>query len=183
MPTETSTLPAPPEATVTPTETVLPAGALLPPTSEGSNGPLPTPSQNGPAADYLTLIAATLTTSATTLGWLWFLVGSIIFFGVAGMFAGLGFRQRENRRYRIVDEALVDADWGQFDGEQFDGQFEEEFPPVDDPFAAQSFANDRFAASSPFNRPAPSNERQKSGTALGAAQDGVDDDFWPASLP
>ncbi len=193
MPTETPTAPTPPEASATPTATVLPAVVLFPPASGESSGVLPTPSRNGPADDYLTLIAATLTTSAATLGWLWFLVGSIIFFAVAGMFAGLGFRQRENRRYRIVDEELVDAEWGPFDGEpfgsepadggqfggQFDGQFAEEVPAVDDLFATQPFNNDRFAASSPFQRPTPSNERQTSG----AAQDEADDDFWPASLP
>ena len=189
MPTETPTPPITPEASATPTETGLPAVALLPTDSIDSGEMVLPPSRNGTADDYLKLMAATFATSAATLGWLWFLVGSIIFFAVAGMFAGLGYRQRESRRYRIVDEELAGDDWAQFgseqfDGEQFAGQFEEEFPPIGTPFAEQSFATDRAAAGSPFNRPAPVTERQENESPRGAtAQDEADDDYWPASLP
>lgn len=36
-----------------------------------------------------------------TLGVLWFLAGSLVFFGVAGIIAGVGFRQSERRRFHL----------------------------------------------------------------------------------
>jgi hypothetical protein len=159
-----------------PTDTPLPGGALLPadgiPPAAGG-GPLPPPGGNGTAGDYLALVATTLATSAATLGWLWFLVGSIIFFAVAGMFAGLGFRQQERRRYRIVDAegAARDADF-------------DELPFGADRFDNASFAADHFAPDLSANRVSPANARQQTAPSRHPADgDPADNDFWPASLP
>ncbi len=203
VPTETPTAPALPEASATPTETALPAVALPSPAGTDLSGVLLTPGPNGTGTgtgtgtgnDYLTLLVATFATSAATLGWLWFLVGSIIFFAVAGMFAGLGFRQRESRRYRIDDGAMVADEWGQFaseqfaseqfTGEQLDGeQLDGTFSQTADPFADLSFDADTSPAASPFARSPRANERKETMPPPRAAtQDEADDDFWPASLP
>lgn len=42
--------------------------------------------------------------------WLWLLVGSLIFFAVAGLVVGLGFRQSERKRFELYDLADEDAD-------------------------------------------------------------------------
>ena len=44
-----------------------------------------------------------------TLGALWFMCGSLLFFAVAGLFAGLFFRQQEKNRFQLVRTAPVRA--------------------------------------------------------------------------
>ncbi|MEZ4677440.1 MAG: hypothetical protein R2932_24800 [Caldilineaceae bacterium] len=155
------------------TATETPALAVLGP----NVGVLSTPGSGdgtapGPRGDYLTLLTSTFVTSAATLGWLWFLTGSIIFFAVAGMFAGLSFRQQERRRYRMVEEYATDPD-----------------PFPDDPFAPASTPVDfdqpwsTASADSPTDdhwaRYAPPRQSQDNAPTDDAP---LDDDFWPASL-
>ncbi len=161
-----------PATVLTSTVTSLPAVALPPPDGmpAAGDGSFALSGGNG---DYLTLIAATLTTSAATLGWIWFLVGSIIFFAVAGMFAGLGFRQQERGRYRIVDEegAVRDADF-------------DELPFGADRFDSASFAADHFATDPSVDRGVSTNAWQQTAPARRPAdRDPADNDFWPTSLP
>lgn len=65
-----------------------------------------------PVNDYLGVAAQVFEISAATLGWLWFLIGSIIFFAAAGMFAGLGIRYRDRHRYAMYD---MDEEGGEED--------------------------------------------------------------------
>ncbi|MCC6455657.1 MAG: hypothetical protein IT328_11975 [Caldilineaceae bacterium] len=80
------------------TNTPDPAAALLP----GGQRPIvyPTPT---PTADYVMAAARTFDVAVTTLGWLWFLVGSLVFFVTAGVVAGLFFRQSEANRYELPE--------------------------------------------------------------------------------
>ena len=59
---------------------------------------LPTPT---PTPDVLLAAARSFDTAATTLGWLWFLVGSLIFSVSAGVAVGLFFRQAERDRFAL----------------------------------------------------------------------------------
>jgi hypothetical protein len=62
--------------------------------------PLPTPTvDNG----YLGITAQVFQVSTATLGWIWFLVGSIVFFAAAGMFAGLGWQRRSRKQVGDYD--------------------------------------------------------------------------------
>lgn len=47
--------------------------------------------------------ARTFDVAVATFSWLWFLVGSLIFFVTAGIVAGLFFRQSEANRYSLPD--------------------------------------------------------------------------------
>jgi hypothetical protein len=60
----------------------------------------PTPT---PTPDFVMAAARTFDVAVTTMGWLWFLVGSLIFFVTAGIVAGLFFRQSEARRYDLPE--------------------------------------------------------------------------------
>lgn len=75
--------------------------------------PLPTPA---PSSDYLDLTAQVFQVSTATLGWLWFLGGSIIFFATAGMFAGLSLQQRRRQQ---TDDFIMTED-GSLDEYTFD---------------------------------------------------------------
>jgi hypothetical protein len=94
------------------TNTPDPALALLPDGQRPIVYPTPTAT-----ADYVMAAARTVDTAVTTFGWLWFLVGSLIFFVTAGVVAGFFFRQAEVNRYELVDsdfwleeEPLTDRD-------------------------------------------------------------------------
>lgn len=51
--------------------------------------------------DYPSIFSNVLRSAMATLGVLWFLAGSLVFFGVAGIIAGVGFRQSERRRFHL----------------------------------------------------------------------------------
>lgn len=61
---------------------------------------LPTPT---PTPDFVMAAARTFDVAVATMGWLWFLVGSLIFFVTAGIVAGLFFRQSEVNRFEIPE--------------------------------------------------------------------------------
>lgn len=71
--------------------------------------PLPSPAA---ATGYLAVVAQVFQVSAATLGWLWFVVGSLVFFTVAGMFAGLGWSQRGRQDVYDMNERATSADEG-----------------------------------------------------------------------
>jgi hypothetical protein len=154
-PVPTAPLIVPESVLATPTPTVLavaPPPILTPPVDAVPTGNI------GPAQPLgvLDLIATTLAVTSTTLGWIWFLAGSIIFFAVAGMFAGLSFRQQERRRYAMVDEEAPlwdDLDEG-----------------ADEPFASWPAAP-------------TANRRAQTVSTPAAATNPEADDGWPASLP
>jgi len=179
---------APPPATATPipTETPVPTASPTetPPPAIGAGFPGGTVADAGGSfggprgqvtlgntnGDYLSLVAATLATSTATLGWLWFLVGSIIFFAVAGMFAGLSFRQQERRRYRMVDDFVPTDAEGEL-------PFDEDLFGATDDFTTP-WDNTATAEEAPHERWQPGNEATSSQNP-----DASDDDYWPASLP
>jgi hypothetical protein len=74
-------------------DTVLPAGQrpIVYPT------PTATP-------DTLLMLATLFDAGMATAGWIWFLFGSLVFFGAAGVMAGLFFRQQEGRRFDLVED-------------------------------------------------------------------------------
>jgi hypothetical protein len=47
--------------------------------------------------------------SVAAAAWIWFAAGSLIFFIVAGIVAGLSFRQQERRRFRLHGATHGDA--------------------------------------------------------------------------
>jgi hypothetical protein len=53
--------------------------------------------------DFVMAAARTFDVAVTTMGWLWFLVGSLVFFVTAGIVAGLFFHQSEVSRYELVE--------------------------------------------------------------------------------
>lgn len=169
-PTPTSPPTATPSATATATETAVPAIALETPTAESEI--LALPSNNGDINDYLALFLRTLSISTATLGWLWFLMGSIIFFAVAGMFAGLSFRQRELSRYDAVDNTLEDPII--FDDPS---PFSPTVLTEDDLYTATVDIDTML-----FTNPQEHEERRASRDTQDQTDDPIDDDFWPASL-
>jgi hypothetical protein len=84
--------------------------APRPPTATPTSAPSPTPS---PTQRSLTLPTPTalpnlpdlfsqvLSSAISTLGILWFLVGSLVFFVTAGVIAGMSFRQSNRQRYNL----------------------------------------------------------------------------------
>lgn len=97
-------VPALPLATPVPAMTVVVTPAA---TSLLVLTPLPSPEA---ATGYLAVVAQVFQVSAATLGWLWFVVGSLIFFAVAGMFAGLGWSQRGRQGVYDMNERATPAD-------------------------------------------------------------------------
>ena len=61
----------------------------------------PTPT---PTLDAGMLAARIVDSAIAAAGWIWFALGSLLFFTVAGILAGLSFRQQERQRYDLVDE-------------------------------------------------------------------------------
>jgi hypothetical protein len=91
------------------------------PSSTPSRTPSPTPTATVRPIEYPTATALpdfpsifsnVLRSAMATLGVLWFLAGSLVFFGVAGIIAGVGFRQSERRRfhlYALEEEEMEDV--------------------------------------------------------------------------
>ena len=61
-----------------------------------------------PTPDALLFAAQTVDAMAMTAVWIWFMVGLLAFFVVAGVLVGLSFRQNERRRFELVDAGLVE---------------------------------------------------------------------------
>jgi hypothetical protein len=55
--------------------------------------------------DSISLFSQIVNASVAAAAWIWFAVGSLLFFTVAGIVAGLSFRQQEQRRYRLYEDA------------------------------------------------------------------------------
>lgn len=113
--------------------------------------PLPTPA---PSGDYLALVAQIFQVSTATLGWIWFLGGSIIFFATAGIFAGLSIQQRRQQR----DELFSMEEDGNLDDHTF-----------------------KPGAVAPISPPAPASRPTAADQGAGSNVDD-EDDYWPASL-
>lgn len=54
------------------------------------------------------LVADIVDSTIAAIGWIWFMFGSLIFFIVAGVLAGLSFRQRERERFDLVEPLELD---------------------------------------------------------------------------
>ncbi len=72
----------------------------------------PTPT---PTPDYLLLAARVIDAAMATAGWIWFLLGTLIFFAAAGIMAGLSFRQQEAHRFELLEATPPedDEEWGE----------------------------------------------------------------------
>ena len=64
--------------------------------------PIVTPTPTA-TPDFVMAAARTFDIAVTTMGWLWFLVGSLVFFVTAGVVTGLFFRQSEASRYELPE--------------------------------------------------------------------------------
>jgi hypothetical protein len=53
--------------------------------------------------DFVMVAARTFDIAVTTMGWIWFLVGSLIFFVTTGIVAGLFFRHSETHRFELTE--------------------------------------------------------------------------------
>jgi hypothetical protein len=67
-----------------------------------------TPPTPTPAPDVFALFLRVSERVLTVAGWIWFLLGSIVFFTAAGLMAGLSFRQRQAARSDIFDLVTID---------------------------------------------------------------------------
>jgi len=68
----------------------------------------PTPTSTPDVLLFAALVADKIMLAA---GWIWFALGSLVFFAVAGLVAGLSFRQAERRRFELhnTDVETLDA--------------------------------------------------------------------------
>jgi len=94
--------PAAEALTVVVTNTPSPPGALAQRPIE-----LPTPTST---PDVLLFAALAVDRTLLAAAWIWFALGSLVFFAVAGLVAGLSFRQAERRRFDLLktDAAALD---------------------------------------------------------------------------
>ena len=94
--------PAAEALTVVVTNTPPPPGALAQRPIE-----LPTPTST---PDVLLFAALAVDRTLLAAAWIWFALGSLVFFAVAGLVAGLSFRQAERRRFDLLktDAAALD---------------------------------------------------------------------------
>ncbi len=98
----TPTLPPPTEALPpTPTATPTPEIVYIVVTDAPTATPPPMPTLTL-TPDALLLAAKTFDAAVAAAGWIWFLLGSLVFFVTAGIVAGLFFRQQERRRYDLL---------------------------------------------------------------------------------
>ncbi len=101
-----SNTPAPATGMYSPTAAVLVVVATeTPPPVTQRPVVLPPPA---PTPDALLFAARTVDAMVMTATWIWFLVGTLVFFVVAGVLVGLSFRQNERRRFDLVDAGLVE---------------------------------------------------------------------------
>lgn len=169
--TPTLSLPTATVPVATPTSTTVAAVVVATPTLLPS---LP-PTTGEPLVDYLNLLAGMLRVSTTTLGWIWFLMGSIIFFAVAGLFAGLTFRQQERQRYATAETE---------DDAFLDDPAEVALAGVGSLYYITDAAEDGYtvATSNASRGPQPDEGGRRTPAAARSPDDLESDDFWPPSL-
>lgn len=97
--TPTPTFTETPFPTFTPTETASPSPT---PTATATQRPIAQPTATM-VADNSLVFGTAFERILTAAGWIWFLVGVLVFFAAAGVVVGLGFRQREQQRYTLYD--------------------------------------------------------------------------------
>ena len=100
-------------ATPEPTATIEEAAMIIPPTA-GPQRPFNTPTP-APTPDYLLMAAEAFDKTLLAATWVWFMAGSLVFFAIAGVLAGLAFWRGERDRYTFVARyptgaELVDGD-------------------------------------------------------------------------
>ncbi len=95
-PTPVLATPSPAVMVVLVTETPTPPALLVAPVQRPVLYPTPTSTPD------ILLFAARVADKVTlAAGWIWFALGSLVFFAVAGLMAGLSFRQAERRRFDL----------------------------------------------------------------------------------
>ncbi|MFN2199846.1 MAG: hypothetical protein ACK2UO_01510 [Caldilineaceae bacterium] len=130
-PLETPT-PTPGQPTPTPSATEPPAAEAI---IIAATATIPLPTQRPvqtppppPTPDALLFAAHTVDSIVMTVTWIWFLVGTLVFFIIAGVLVGLSFRQNEQQRFDLLDAGLV---------EEYEFLIPPPAPPMDDDEAAR----------------------------------------------
>ncbi len=164
-PTPVSSI-SPPSDSVTPTAT--PVVIVVAPSDATSVAPVlpeinPTETIDVPPTSFWPLAMQIFESAIRSLGWLWFLCGSLVFFVTAGLFAGQGLLMSNRSRYALL--ALPNA-------------------PAFDDFAVNDFSPDDFALSEnrPLNDKESAGERSQAQPPRSRSASAADD-YWPASLP
>ena len=115
-PTETATIPPSDTPSPTPTAIASPEPAVVivvtnTPDAAPTQRPIVSPTPTA-TPDYLLAAARTVDAIAMTGVWIWFMLGSLVFFIVAGVFAGLSFRHNDRQRFDLLNDGLwIDEDF------------------------------------------------------------------------
>ncbi|MCB0130298.1 MAG: DUF1080 domain-containing protein, partial [Caldilineaceae bacterium] len=158
---------APPVVPPTPVPTQVVAMIVVtepPPTATATQRPIGdvTPT---PRPDSVLLLAKIIDATIAAAGWIWFLGGSLIFFTVAGVLAGLSFRSRERARYDLMDDPAYGAP----------------APDADDDLARLEADIARSTAAANARQRIRRTGTQAAGSQASGGKTPPDD--WPPSLP
>lgn len=116
---------------------------------------------NEPPPVVLLLIARIIDSTLAAAAWIWFLCGSMVFFVVSGLIAGLYFRRQEQQRFQLFETQSESSSEAGLD--TTDESLESKFTESADTSDLPGVAGHRRDAS------------------VDTSQD--EDDHWPASLP
>jgi hypothetical protein len=107
QPMPTSILPSPTSTEVATAIPAVPVAVVVTATFTPTQRPIvpPTPT---PTPDRVMLMANIVDSTLAAIGWIWFMFGTLLFFIVAGVLAGLSFRQREQERYDLIESLELD---------------------------------------------------------------------------
>ena len=102
LPTISPTMIVVVQATPTPEPTATPVeAAVIVPPAAGPQRPFNTPTPQ-PTPDLLLTAAEAFDKTLLAATWVWFMAGSLVFFAIAGVLAGLAFWRNERDRYTFV---------------------------------------------------------------------------------
>ncbi|MBX3015876.1 MAG: hypothetical protein KF832_30430 [Caldilineaceae bacterium] len=159
--TDTPTVLSPLATSPLPTPTPLPIGVTPFATVDAMTG-------------YLAITAQVFQVSTATLGWIWFAIGSVIFFATAGLFAGFSWHARRRRQQLLFEMAGTMEEENVLVAEPLPPARPEAFSPrrasAPDFYRTQSASTPPPAAQPPTTQPPTSS----------APPD--DEEYWPPSL-
>jgi len=138
-------------------------------------------------ARFPTLFERLFTSLIATFGALWFLCGSVLFFGVAGLFAGLFFRQQEKNRFQLIRTARTIAPLQRSSSASTTPMINDSFDEAEFTENEQIGVNNEterysaYSADSALTRHTTSLDEDDFN--IDKNEDDNEDDNWPPSLP